>query len=226
MTASALRPEEGRWARFARRHKLNVGLLFVLPAMLLYTLYVAWPVISTVQASFFDWDGISPDRVFIGLQNYVDLFTRDRAFRSSIVNNVLWSFIVVGSLLVVGFLHRLRAERTAPPAQPLSHRVLPARPRPRSSWSRSSGATSTARASGPLNALLRDLGLDDFTRVWLADAQVTIFAVMGVAIWASLGLFLVVFLAAINSIPQGAVRERRHRRRERVAASCATSRIR
>jgi ABC-type sugar transport system permease subunit len=201
LTASALRPEESRWARFARRYKLNVGLLFVLPAMLLYTLYVAWPVISTVLASFFDWDGISPDRAFIGLQNYIDLFTRDRAFRSSIVNNVLWSFIVVGSLLVVGFLIAYAL------SGPLRLRNLY-----RTAFFLPTAASLVVVAFvwryiysasvGPLNVLLRDLGLDDFTRVWLADAQVTIFAVMGVAIWASLGLSLVVFLAAINSIPK------------------------
>jgi raffinose/stachyose/melibiose transport system permease protein len=169
--------------------------------MLLYTLYVAWPIFSTVQASFFDWDGISPDRAFIGLQNYVDLFTRDRAFRSSIVNNVLWSFIVVGSLLVVGFLIAYAL------SGPLRLRNLY-----RTAFFLPTAASLVVVAFvwryiysasvGPLNVLLRDLGLDDFTRVWLADAQVTIFAVMGVAIWASLGLFLVVFLAAINSIPK------------------------
>jgi ABC-type sugar transport system permease subunit len=201
VTAPALPSDEGRWSRFARRRKLNGGLLFVLPAVALYTLYVAWPVISTVQASFFDWDGISPDRTFVGLQNYIDLFTRDRGFRSSIVNNVLWSFVVVGTLLVVGFMLayvlsgplRLRnLYRTAFFLPTAASLVVVA-----FVWRYIYSASV-----GPLNALLRDLGLEDFTRVWLADAQVTIFAVMGVAIWASLGLFLVVFLAAINSIPK------------------------
>jgi raffinose/stachyose/melibiose transport system permease protein len=201
VASESLRSEEGRWSGFARRHKLNVGLVFVLPAVLLYTLYVAWPVISTVQASFFDWDGISPDRTFVGLQNYVDLLTRDRGFRSSIVNNTLWSVVVVGTLLVVGFL--LAYVLSAPLRFRNVYRTAFFLPTAASLvvvafvWRYIYSASV-----GPLNTLLRDLGLGDLTRVWLADAQVTIFAVMGVAIWASLGLFLVVFLAAINSIPK------------------------
>jgi ABC-type sugar transport system permease subunit len=200
VTAPA-RSDGGRWTRFARRHKLNVGLLFVLPAIALYSLYVAWPIISTAQASFFDWDGISPERTFVGLQNYVDLLTRDRAFRSSIVNNVLWSVVVVGALLVVGFLLayvlsgplRLRnLYRTAFFLPTAASLVVVA-----FVWRYIYSASI-----GPLSAVLRDLGLGDFTRVWLADAQVTIYAVMTVAIWAGLGLFLIVFLAAINSIPK------------------------
>jgi len=57
-------------------------------------------------------------------------------------------------------------------------------------------------AIGPLNAFLRDIGLGGLTRTWLADPQVTIWAVMVVAIWFSLGFFVVVYLAAISAIPR------------------------
>ena len=194
-------PVEGRWARLARRYKVNVGLLFVLPALAVYTVYVAWPVISTIQFSFFDWNGISPDRTFVGLQNYVELFTRDRGFRSSVTNNVLWAFIVVGTLLTVGFVIayvlsgplRLRnLYRTAFFLPTAASLVVVA-----FVWRYIYSASV-----GPLNAFFRDIGLGDWTRTWLADPQLTIFAVMGVAMWFLLGFFLVVFLAAISSIPK------------------------
>lgn len=192
---------EGRWARFARRHKIDVGLLFVLPALSAYTLYVAWPVISTVQFSFLDWDGISPDRTFVGLQNYIDLFSRDRGFRSSISNNLLWSVVVVGTLMALGFVIayvlsgplRLRnLYRTAFFLPTAASLVVVA-----FVWRYIYSASV-----GPLNAFLREIGLDGFTRTWLSDPEVTIFAVMGVAIWFLLGFFIVVFLAAISAIPK------------------------
>jgi raffinose/stachyose/melibiose transport system permease protein len=198
--AAADRPE-GPWARFARRHRINVGLLFVLPALLVYALYVAWPVIATVQYSFFDWDGISPDREFVGLDNYVTLLTRDRAFRSSVVNNLLWAIIVVGTLLVLGFVVAY---------------VLSGRLRLRNLYRTAFFLPTTASlvvvafvwryiydaAIGPLNGFLRDVGLGDLTRTWLADPQVTIYAVMVVAIWFMFGFFTVVYLAAMSSIPR------------------------
>jgi raffinose/stachyose/melibiose transport system permease protein len=191
--------EEGRWSRFARRHKINVGLLFVLPALAVYTLYVAWPVISTIQFSFYDWDGISPTREFVGLQNYIDLLTRDRGFRSGITNNVLWAVIVVGSLLTLGFVIAYVLSGT-----------LRLRNFYRTAFFLPTAASVVVVAFvwkyiydggiGPLNAFLKSVGLEEHTRIWLADPQVTIFAVMGVAIWFALGFFVVVFLAAISSI--------------------------
>jgi raffinose/stachyose/melibiose transport system permease protein len=192
---------ETRWSRFARRHRINSGLLFVLPALAVYLLYVAWPVISTIQYSFLDWDGITPDREFVGFDNYIDLFTRDRGFRSSLVNNILWAIVVVGSLLVLGFIVAY---------------VLSGRLRLRNLYRTAFFLPTTASlvvvafvwryiydaGIGPLNALLRDLGLDQFTRVWLADPQVSIHAVMAVAIWFGLGFFTMVYLAAISSIPR------------------------
>lgn len=192
---------ESRWRAFARRHRINSGLLFVLPALAVYTLYVAWPVVSSFLYSVYDWDGISAEREFVGLQNYLDLFTRDRAFRSSIVNNVTWAIVVVGALLIVGFLIAW---------------VLSARLRLRNLY-RTAFFLPTAASlvvityvwkyiydggNGPLNAFLASVGLEGLTRTWLADPQATIWAVMLVAIWASLGFFVVVFLAAINSIPK------------------------
>ena len=192
-------PLEGRWTNFARRHRINVGLLFVLPALAIYVLYVAWPVISTIQFSFFDWDGISPTREFVGLQNYIDLLTRDRGFRSGITNNILWAIIVVGSLLTVGFVI----------AYVLSG-ALRLRNFYRTAFFLPTAASVVVVAFvwryiydggiGPLNAFLRNVGLDDQTRTWLADPQLTIFAVMVVAIWFAMGFFVVVFLAAISSI--------------------------
>jgi ABC-type sugar transport system permease subunit len=194
-------PLEGRWSAFARRHKLNVGLLFVLPALLVYGLYVAWPIISTVQYSLTDWDGISPTRDFVGLANYVQLFTRDRGFRSSIINNLLWAIVVVGVLLVVGFVIAF---------------LLSGRMRLRNLYRTAFFLPTTASlvvvafvwryiydaGIGPLNAFLTSVGLGGLTRTWLADPPGTIWAGMAVAIWFFLGFFTVVYLAAISSIPR------------------------
>lgn len=44
----------GRWWYFARRHKINSGLLFVLPTLGTYALYLVWPIVSTFQNSLFN----------------------------------------------------------------------------------------------------------------------------------------------------------------------------
>lgn len=192
-------PTHSRWWYFARRHKINSGLLFVLPAMAIYLFYVAWPLVSMFQYSFYEWNGISPDKTFVGLGNYIQLLTRDRAFRLSITNNVIWAVVTIGILLIVGFLIAYALN------QPL---------RLRNVFRTAFFIPTTASlvvigfiwafiydsGNGPLNAGLRSLGLGALARTWLADPQVTLFAVIAVAIWASLGFYVVVFLAAIQSI--------------------------
>jgi raffinose/stachyose/melibiose transport system permease protein len=190
-----------RWHSFARRNKLNSGLLFLVPALSVYLLFVAWPVVSIFQYGFYDWNGISRDRTFVGLQNYVDLLTKDRAFRLSIRNNLLWAVITVSVSLVLGFLFAYLLN------QPL---------RLRNAYRAALFLPTTASLVvigltwkfiyrpdiGLLDQTLRGLGLNSLVRVWLSDAQVTLYATIVVAIWQSLGVWVVVYLAALQAIPQ------------------------
>src|SRR5690625_8035399 len=53
----------------------RIGALFVLPSLLLFAVFVAYPIFTALCYSFFDWTGIHRG-VFFGLGNYSDLFTR------------------------------------------------------------------------------------------------------------------------------------------------------
>ncbi len=173
----------------------------MLPAVLVYLTFIAWPIISTIQYSFLDWDGISKDREYVGLQNYINLLTHDRAFQVSIKNNILWAVISISMLTILGFLiaymlnQRLKLRNV--------YRTLIFLPTTASlvvigfTWEfmyRTNG--------GIINQILTTLGMEDSIRVWLADANVTIYAVIAVGIWAALGVWVVIYLAALQGIPQ------------------------
>ncbi len=195
-------PTQSRLRRFMRRHKLNSGLLFVLPALLLYLLFVAWPIVSIFWLSFYNWDGISArTRRYIGWSNYVELLTDDRAFRVSIQNNVLWAVLTIGVLVVVSFLLAYLLN------QPLRLRNLYRSVLflPTTASLIVVGATWLFIYNpqiGLLNQTLRTLGLEHLTRVWMNDPRLTIYAVIVVAIWHALGIWVVVYLAALQSISQ------------------------
>lgn len=61
---------------------------FMLPAMVMFSVYVIAPIFQSIWISFFDWDGIG-EKTFIGLGNYVELM-QDPQFWTSLWNNVLW----------------------------------------------------------------------------------------------------------------------------------------
>lgn len=77
--------------------KRSAYFLFTVPAVLLYLIFFAFPVVSGIYYSLTDWNGISPTYQFIGLQNYVGAF-QDKLTMAA-VGRTFW-YTIVMTLLV------------------------------------------------------------------------------------------------------------------------------
>src|SRR3712207_2752023 len=73
-----------------------VALLFLPPALFLFTLFVALPMGEAAWYSFYNWNGYGTPTQFVGWRNFELLFA-NRAFKIALVNNLL---IIVASLAV------------------------------------------------------------------------------------------------------------------------------
>src|SRR5687767_844957 len=62
--------------------------LFLLPALILFLLFVIYPIFRSIYFSLFDWNGLGPAVDFVGLQNFRDILT-DKVFLRAI-GNVFW----------------------------------------------------------------------------------------------------------------------------------------
>lgn len=72
-----------------RRHQMTLTpIILLIPALLLFSLFVLWPILSSLWLSLHDWDGVSP-KTFVGAANYVELFD-DSVFWTAISNNIWW----------------------------------------------------------------------------------------------------------------------------------------
>lgn len=80
------------------RNKLWTGLL-LLPAIIIFAVFVFWPTFYTFYLSFFDWNMISPKKEFVGLENYVDVFTNSESYK--VLGNTL-VYIVI--LIIINFV--------------------------------------------------------------------------------------------------------------------------
>ncbi len=65
------------------------GLVFATPAIVLVAVFVIYPIVGTVALSLTDWDGFSPTRTFVGLQNFADILA-DGTFQASVVRNLIY----------------------------------------------------------------------------------------------------------------------------------------
>ena len=63
-------------------------MLFLAPAVLMFAVYVILPIIQSVWLSLFEWDGLG-DKTFVGLANYIELFSDDQ-FWTALKNNIYW----------------------------------------------------------------------------------------------------------------------------------------
>jgi len=77
-------------------NKTGTLLLFILPALLFYGTFNLFGIIRTFYYSLMDWRGISANRTFIGLANYVELF-QSEMFWNAMRNNLL---LVVVSIFI------------------------------------------------------------------------------------------------------------------------------
>lgn len=77
--------------------------LFALPALGFYTVFVIVSIFGTVKLSFFKWDGASPTKLFVGLGNYIRIFS-DQLFYKALVNNSIWILFTICVPVMIGLI--------------------------------------------------------------------------------------------------------------------------
>lgn len=70
---------------------------YLLPALVVYCAIVIYPILNSLWLTMFRWDGVNPVKEFVGLGNFVYLFTKDPVFSIALTNNLKWS---IASLLL------------------------------------------------------------------------------------------------------------------------------
>ncbi|HTK07310.1 MAG TPA: sugar ABC transporter permease [Ktedonobacteraceae bacterium] len=185
--------------RSKRWHTDLTGWLFVLPFLILYALFLIWPVILGLRMSFFNWS-ISGHGIyqFLGLANYQELLS-DPSFWSSLWVTVLFTIISTPLLVIIALGLALLVNR-AIPAQWLFRTIFFASfVLPVSvvvliwNWLYQPGF-------GLINATLTALGLKEVN--WLADPNVALLSVVLMTIWWTIGFNFVLYLAGLQQIPQ------------------------
>jgi len=186
-----------RMARAVNRY--GTAYLFILPAALLILVFYLYPLFDTFRLGFYKWNGVG-ERHFVGLRNYEALLTDD-SLRVALRNNFIFAGISLVAMVALGFLLAVVIERRVRGWQ--IFKVAWFLPVIVSStvvallWGRMFDPTY-----GPVNVILRAVGLGSLARAWLADPRWALYAVILVNVWQYSGLAMIILLAAMEDIGQ------------------------
>ena len=86
-----------------KRKKFNWNYLLIAPAVIISVCIILVPGLMTFAFSFTDWNGLSPEIHFIGLQNFIELFD-EKVFYIAIKNNVIWTVLFLTIPVCIGML--------------------------------------------------------------------------------------------------------------------------
>ncbi len=180
------------WARS------RAAVLFLLPALLLYLVFMVWPFLQSFWFALTDWNGATATKSFVGLANFAEL-ARDDLFRLALRNNAVWvvvgtvSPLVVGMVLALLLWNRPKGFTLFRTIFFLPHILLTVVIGIIWSWIYNP-------IFGILNIWLDGIGLDQVSRGWLGDPDTALYAVLIAAIWAEVGFVFVILLAGLQNV--------------------------
>jgi len=174
------------------------GWAFAAPGLIVYIAFLVYPAVSSFSLSFTNWNGISPAKAFVGLQNYVQLF-HDSVVHTAARNNLIWAMVTIIVPMALGlglamavntrvyFRAAIRTVLYTPAVLPLV-------------------GVGTIwgwlfQPAGVINDLLSDVGLGSLAHPWLGDSTTAIWAITIPAIWVRTGFPMLLYLAALQGIP-------------------------
>lgn len=174
------------------------AIFFILPALVIYLFYFILPIPSSAYLSFFDWDGISANSNFVGLDNWKALL-QDPVVWTSLKNNIILVFasiaiqIPMGLLLGVLISSKLKGVRL--------YKLLYFLPMMIASVAIALTWYQVFEPNfGLLNGLLNLIGLENWTRGWLGEEGFSLAAVIAVICWQFIPFYMVLFSAALAGI--------------------------
>lgn len=185
-----------------KKRAIKWYMIFTVPGLLIYTIFMIVPIIMSVIISLTNWTGMTQlsQASFVGLKNYASLL-KDPILKVTINNTLVYGMIMmlvvpviafVLAYVVETFVQRKSLWRTIaylPAMIPLIVTVF--------LWK-----WIYNPQYGLLNAILKAVGLGEFVTGWITNSSTALFAVTFTSIWKAIPGVFVLFMAGLQSVPK------------------------
>lgn len=169
------------------------------PALIIYAVFALYPMIDVVGLSFQKWNGLDPNKQFVGVTNYVDIFTKDPVFWGAFRNTVIWTVMsvvfppIIGLLLALGLNQPIFGRNTLRAVYYLPVIIAPI-----------AVATMWRWMYDPFFGLfvqvLTSVGLQSWIQDWLGNRDIALYSAFVAHVWQSVGFSMVLFLAGLQGV--------------------------
>lgn len=177
--------------------------LFILPAVIMFIVFSAYPFYKVFQLSLYSWDGIVPFAMskFVALSNFKEVLFGDKTWWISVFNAGVITFLALTFQNLLALLLALACDRDIKAGH--VYRVIFYLPPVLSGivvgliWNWIYDGDY-----GLLNHWLQNIGLGNFSRAWLADRNTALVCVGIIHMWKGFGWGFVILLAGLQNIPR------------------------
>lgn len=185
--------------RLVKKKGRVLPFVFLAPAFVLYAVFFVYPFVFTTLLSFQEWDMLSPDKSFVGWDNYASLLNDD-VFWMSLKNTFAYMLMTVPISCAIGLILALLLESLL--RGKMLYRFVFYLP----------VVSSIAVVSivwslmydpqhGIINELLKIIGVE--VPNWLSQASSSLWAIAMVGIWKSFGYEMLLYISGLKSIDKG-----------------------
>jgi raffinose/stachyose/melibiose transport system permease protein len=178
--------------------RIVIFTFLLLPVLLLLT-FSYYPALMLIYYSFTNWNGLSPGYKFVGMSNYIEVLSNPEIF--SVFRNNMYYFI--GGLLQTAIALYFAVILNGKLKARNFFRVILFLPYILHSVAIAIMFQSVYHATqGSLNLLLEAIGLPSWKQNWLGNRTIVDYALAFVSLWKFMGLSMVIFIGALQSIPE------------------------
>lgn len=184
--------------------KRSYPLYFMAPALLVFTVFFIGPAVLGMGLSFTNATVRSTDYDWVGLDNYVRLFTTPgNSVLNAVTNTLIYAAVVSVAKTAIGVGLALFLNMSFRGRDPL--RALIYMPIMFSAVVIGILFNYILKPDGPLNEILRTAGLGFLAADWLGSFEIALYSVAGIDTWVYIGWTVVIVLAALQAVPQDVI---------------------
>ncbi len=173
-------------------------IVFLLPALALYVVFLLIPIVLSTRYSLYAWNGFGPLEDFVGLDNFQQAFS-DARFRSALWHNaviVIFSLVIqLPAALALAMLLNAKLRGRA------VMRTVFFAPYVLSEVVTGVVWRQILRPDGLLDQSMQGVGLGGWTQGWLSDPDVVLYALFFIISWKYFGFHMILMLAGLQQIP-------------------------